>query len=95
MCVLAAVLSIRDISTSNSAVSNWISSGILVAGIALMAFFAYLQWRTKRRAADKVRMSDLILLTDVQILAKSNSRLLDDAIALRSTQMVKERSPDN
>ena len=83
MCVLAAVLSIRDISPSNSAVSNWISSGVLVTGLALFAFFPFLQRKTKRRAED------------IPILAKSNSRLLDDAIALRSTQMVKERSLDN
>ena len=42
---------------------------------------------------NKVRMSDLILRTDIQTLAKSNSQLLDDAIALRYAQMEQGRNP--
>ena len=38
-------------------------------------------------------MSDPTLLTDIQTLAKSNSQLLDDAIALRCAQMEQGRSP--
>ena len=42
---------------------------------------------------NKVRMSDLILQTDIQTLAKSNSQLLDDAIALRYAQMEQGATP--
>ncbi len=42
---------------------------------------------------NKVRISDLILRTDIQTLAKSNSQLLDDAIALRYAQMEQGRNP--
>ena len=38
-------------------------------------------------------MSDLILRTDIQTLAKSNSQLLDDGIALRYAQMEQGRNP--
>ena len=44
---------------------------------------------------DEVRMSDLILQMDIQTLAKSNSQLLDDAIALRYAQMEQRRNPDD
>lgn len=61
--------------------------------VALWAFVACRQWKAKRRAENKVRVSDLILLTDIQRLAKSNSSLLDDAITLRCAQMEQGRNP--
>ena len=47
---LASVLSIREISLSNGAISNWISIYIAVAGAAILALSVYLQRKTKRRA---------------------------------------------
>ena len=86
-CAIVAALVIRDIPPSNDASMVWPSVGLLVAAVALFAFLFYLQTKMKRRAENKVRMSDLILLADIQTLAKSNSQLLDDAIALRWSQM--------
>ena len=67
--------------------------GVIVAAVALSALLVYLATKMKRRAENKVRMSDLILRTDIQTLAKSNSQLLDDAIALRYAQMEQGRNP--
>ena len=67
--------------------------GVIVAAVALSALLVYLAWKMKRRAENKVRMSDLILRTDIQTLAKSNSQLLDDGIALRYAQMEQGRNP--
>ena len=92
VCAIVAALVIRDISPSDDALLVWPSVGLLVAAVALFPFLFYLQRKMKRRAENKVRMSDLILPTDIQILAKSNSRLLDDAIALRCAQMEQGRS---
>ena len=44
----------------------------------------------KRRAENKVRMSDPILRSDIKILEKTNSVFLSDAIALRRAQVVRE-----
>ncbi len=93
LCVVVAVASFREASLSDDALMVRISYGLILAAVALAAFVAYLQRNMKRRAESKVRMSDLILLTDIQILAKSNSQLLDDAITLRSAQMEQGRSP--
>ena len=56
----------------------------LLIGLGLVQ---WLHVRAKRRAENKVRMSDHILLADIKILARMNSRLLDDAIVLRSAQI--------
>jgi hypothetical protein len=84
---VASVLAFREISLSDNALSVWFSTGVLVAAVALPAFLVYRQWRSKRQVEDKVRMSNQILLSDIQILAKSNSELLEDAIALRRAQL--------
>ena len=90
-CAIVAALVIGDISPSD-ALLVWPSVDLLVAAVALVPFLFYLQRKMKRRAENKVRHSDLVLPTDIQILAKSNSRLLDDAIALRCAQMEQGRS---
>ena len=87
VCGVASVLAFREISLSDNALSVWLSTGVLVATVALPAFLVYRQWRSKRQVEDKVRMSNQILLSDIQILAKSNSELLEDAIALRCAQL--------
>ncbi len=61
--------------------------------VAVIGLVIYMVIRTRRRAEDKVRASELILTSDVQVLAKSNSRLLEDAIALLGAQTF--RSPNN
>ena len=81
------MLAFREISLSDNALSVWLSTGVLVAAVALPAFLVYRQWRSKRQVEDKVRMSNQILLSDIQILAKSNSDLLEDAIAPRCAQL--------
>ncbi len=65
----------------------------MVAAVALVALVLYLGRKMKRRAENKVRTSDLVLLTDIEVLAKSNSQLLDDAVNLRCAQMEQGRSP--
>ena len=54
--------------------------------VAVIGLVIYMVIRMRRRAEDKVRASELILTSDVQVLAKSNSRLLEDAIALLGAQ---------
>ena len=56
----------------------------LLVGLGLLQLWRI---RAKRRAENKVRMADHILLADIKILARMNSRLLDDAIGLRSAQI--------
>ena len=65
----------------------WILSGVVV-GIVF-----YLPWRAKRRAENKVRHSDLVLLSDIKALAKWNSPLLGDAIALYCAQLEQGAPP--
>ena len=60
-----------------------LSFGLLV-GLVLLQLHRV---RAKRRAENKVRMADHIVLSDIKILARMNSRLLDDAIVLRSAQI--------
>ncbi len=93
VCGLVSVLAVRDIYRSDDTSMVWLASGVLVAVVALAALLLYLQRKMKRRAENKVRMSDLILLTDIQTPAKSNSQLLDDAIALYSAQIEQGRNP--
>ncbi len=66
---------------------------VMVAAVVILALMLYLGWKMKRRAENKVKTSGLILLTDIQVLAKSNSQLLEDAIALRCAQMEQGNSP--
>lgn len=47
----------------------------------------------KRRAENKVKMSDPILRGDIEILEQTNSDLLNDAIALRRAQIEQGRDP--
>ena len=61
-------------------------------GVVLGILF-YLPWREKRRAENKVRMSDFILLSDIKALAKSNSPWLGDAIALYCAQLEQGAPP--
>ena len=61
--------------------------------VAVIGLVFYMGRRMRRRAEDKVRATEVILVSDIQVLAKSNSQLLEDAIALRGAQTF--RSPNN
>ena len=60
---------------------------ISIGFIVILGLLQVLRFRAKRRAENKVRMADPILRADIKILARMNSRLLDDAIILRSAQI--------
>ena len=77
-----------EISLSNDLVMLLFLPFIGLPVAAIWAFVYYL----KRRAENKVRKSELILRADIVLLARTNSRLLDDAIALRCAQMEQERN---
>ena len=50
--------------------------GVMVVAVALVALALYQLRKMNRGAGNKVRLSDPILVTDIQILVKSNSQLL-------------------
>ena len=78
--------SITDASLSDSELAVRLAYGVAAAAVVIVVLSLFLLRRMKRRAENKVRESDTILLTDIQTLAKSNSKLLEDAIALHSAQ---------
>ena len=70
---------------------NALFTGLVAVAVLVFAYYLF-KVRTphedaKRRAENKVRMSDSILRDDIVILARTNSPLLDDAIALRNAQI--------
>lgn len=76
-----------EFSLSNTQLMVFLWLYIWVPVIAVVAFVSYRRWKAKRRAENKVRLSDLILLADIKTLAKSNSPLLGEAVALHCAQM--------
>ena len=68
-------------------VAPFLSFSLIGGGIVYVFILVVRSSWAKRRAENKVRMSDLILVSDIKILARMNSRLLDDAIVLRSAQI--------
>ena len=52
------------------------------------------QANARRRAENKVKMSDPILRADIEVLERADSDLLNDAIALRRAQIEQGRDPD-
>ena len=83
----------KEVSLSDDVLMVRLAYSTMVAAVALVALVLYLGRKMKRRAENKVRTSDLVLLTDIEVLAKSNSQLLDDAVNLRCAQMEQRRSP--
>ena len=70
---------------------NALFTGLVAVAVLVFAYYLF-KVRTphedaKRRAENKLRMSDSILRDDIVILARTNSPLLDDAIALRHAQI--------
>ena len=64
-------------------------AGWPVAAIGVFVCYA------RRRAENKVRMSSPIRRDDIVLLARTNSRWLDHAIALRCAQMEQGRNADD
>ena len=93
LCVVAFVVALREVSLSDDASIVQLAYVVMVAAVAVAVFAVYLGMRMKRRIEDKVRASEAILTADIQVLAKSNSRLLEDAIALHCGQMEQGNSP--
>ena len=66
-------------------------TGLVAVAVLVFAYYLFKvrapHESAKRRAENKVRMSDPILRDDIEILARTNSQLLDGAIALRCAQM--------
>ncbi len=86
-CTIALVASLREVSLADGVFVVQPYRVVVVAAVALMVLALYLGRRMRLKAEDKVRRSEPILLSDIRTLAKSNSRFLNGAIALRNTQM--------
>ena len=75
---------------------NALFTGLVAVAVLVFAYYLFRVRKphegAKRRAENKVRMSDPILRDDIEILARTNSQLLDDAIALRHAQMERGRN---
>ena len=93
LCVVFFVAALREASLSDDASIVQLAYGVMVAAVAVAVLAIYLGMRMKRRVEDKVRTSDVILVADIQVLAKANSQLLEDAIALHCSQMEQGSSP--
>ena len=93
ICALVFVASITDASLTDSELAARLAYGLAAVAVVIVVLSLFLLRRMKRRAENKVKESDTILLTDIQTLAKSNSKLLEDAIALHSVQKEEARKP--
>ncbi len=80
------VASITDASLTESELAARLAYGLAAVAVVVLVLAVISLRRMKRRAESKVSESDTILLTDIQTLAKSNSKLLEEAIALHSAQ---------
>ncbi len=80
------VASITDASLTDSEFAARLAYALAAVAVVVLVLAVISLRRMKRRAESKVSESDTILLTDIQTLAKSNSKLLEDAIALHSAQ---------
>ena len=80
------VASITDASLTDSELAARLAYALAAVAVVVLVLAVISLRRMKRRAESKVSESDTILLTDIQTLAKSNSKLLEDAIALHSAQ---------
>jgi hypothetical protein len=86
LSALVFVASITDASLTDSELAARLAYGLAaVTAVIVIVLFIVLR-KMKQRAEDKVTASEPILLADIQVLAKSNSRLLEDAIALHVAQ---------
>ena len=86
VCALVFVASITDAALTDSELAARLAYGLAAVAIVILVLSLFLQRRVKRQVESKVSESEPIHLTDIQLLAKSNSSLLEDAIALHSAQ---------
>ena len=93
LCALVFVASVTDASLTDSELAARMAYGLAAVAVVILVLSLFLLRKMKRRAENKVTESDTILLTDIQVLAKANSTLLEDAIALHSVQKEEARKP--
>ena len=93
LCTVVFVASLTDASLSDSELAVRLAYGVAAAAVVIVALLLFLLRKMKRQAENKVRDSEPILLTDIQLLARANSKLLEDAIALHSAQKEQGRNP--
>ena len=86
LSALVFVASITDASLTDSELAARMAYGLAAVAVIVLVFLIVLLRRMKQQAESKVQGSQPILLTDIQVLAKSNSQLLEDAIALHVAQ---------
>ena len=86
LCALVFVASITDAALTESELAARLAYGLAVVAVAILVLSLILQRRLKRRVESKVAESESISVADIQTLAKSNSTLLEDAIALHHAQ---------
>ncbi len=92
MCAVAFVGASTEASLSDNDLAVLLSYGVMAAAVLLLTLVLFQGRRMRRRAEDKVRASEPVLLSDVQVLAKSSSQLLEDAIAVHCSQKSQSRS---
>ena len=83
---LVFVASITDASLTDSELAARMAYGLAAVAVIVLVYLVVLLRRMKQQAESKVQASQPILLADIQVLAKSNSKLLEDAIALHVSQ---------
>ncbi len=86
VCALVFVASITDAALTDSELAARLAYGLAAVAIVILVLSLFLQRRVKQRVESKVKESAPILLADIQLLAKANSSLLEDAIALHTAQ---------
>ena len=74
---------------------NALFTGLVAVAVLVFAYYLFKVRRpheaAKQRAENKVRASDRILRDDIEVLARTQSSLLDDAITLYGAQMEQGR----
>ena len=74
---------------------NALFTGVVAVAILVFAYYLFRVRKpheaAKQRAENKVRASDRILRDDIEVLARTKSPLLDDAIARYCAQMEQGR----
>ena len=90
ICALVFVASITDASLTDSELAARLAYGLAAVAVVVLVLAIISLRSMKRRVESKVTESAPILLTDIQVLAKSNSKLLEDAIAQHVAQKEEE-----
>ena len=93
LCALVFVASITDAALTESERAAQLAYGLAVVAAAILVLSLFLRRRLKQRVESKVAESESISVADIQTLAKSNSKLLEDAIALHNAQKEEEGKP--